>query len=170
MKWLILVLCLITSACTMGPPIKHVINGKTVVHTDKKFLGLPVATKVEEVKTKQQHLDDLAVEKATREQDLDLKTEERQSAAAFWIGVALLACAVVFVFVGYIAAGWRFWGTMAAISGALGAAFWSFEHLIPMLKWPAYCIPVAIVLWTMYKLKDFSLLDKLKKSEPGKIL
>jgi len=165
-------LCLIPLllSCTTDVPRTTKVNGSTCVQTDKRFLGVKVYTKTEEVKTKEQRLDDLEVEKEEREQELDLKTEERQSAAAFWIGLALLIAAPCCAIAGYVSSGWKFWGSLGIICGFLGIGFWSFEHLIPYLKWPAFGLVGAVILWTMWKLKDFSLMDKLKDSEPGKLL
>jgi hypothetical protein len=162
-------LCLLC-ACTTDAPRMTKVNGTTIVQTDKRLCGVKMHTTTTEVKTKEQKLDDLEIEKETREQNLDLKTEERQSAAAFWAGVVLLAFAPICVIIGYLCQGWKFWGGLSVVSGGLGAAFWSFEHLIPYLKWPAFAIGGAVVLWTMWKLKDFALVDKLKKSLPGEII
>jgi len=165
-------LCLIPllSSCTTDVPRTTKVNGSTCVQTDKRFLGMKYATETEYIKTKEQRKDDLEVEKEEREQELDLKTEERQSAAAFWIGLALLIAAPCCAIAGYVSSGWKFWGSLGIICGLLGIGFWSFEHLIPYLKWPAFGLVGAVILWTMWKLKDFSLMDKLKNSEPGKLL
>lgn len=160
----------ILAGCTSGLPQMTAINGHTVVQTHKKFLGIPVYTKTDTVKTKEQQLDDLEVDKERRETEQDLITEKRQSAAVFWIGLALMIAAPACVVIGYLSTGWKFWGTMAALSAALGAAFWGFEHLLPYLKWAAGGLIGTCVLWSMWKLKDFNLLEKLKNSEPGELL
>ena len=157
-------------SCTTDTPRVTKVNGHTVSQMDKRFIGIKVSTKTEILKTKDQKLDDLEVEKEKREQELDLQAEERQSAVAFWAGMALLAFAPICVIIGYIVSGWKFWGGLAGVSGLLGACFWSFEHLIPYLKWPAFAVAIAVPLWLMYKAKDFSLLERLKNSKEGSIL
>jgi hypothetical protein len=152
--------------CTSGRPEKFTINGHTRVQTQKKFCGVPIYTKIEEVKTTNQQLDDLDVEAKENK----LKSLERQKAAAFWIGLVLMVLAPVCIVIGYISSGWKFWGTMAVISGSLGAGFWGFEYLIPYLKWGVGGLLACVVLWTMWKVKDFSLIDRLKNSEPGRLM
>lgn len=164
---LILVTCI---GCTTDAPRMTRINGSTRVQTDHRFLGMKMRTTSETVKTKEQQLDDLEVEKVRREDDQNLKTEERQSAAAFWFGVIMFAVAAGSVFAGYICSGWKFWGGMAAVAGALGCTAWGFEHLVPHLKYGAYALAGMAVLWTMWKLKDFDLINRLKHSEAGELL
>jgi len=163
--------CLGLSSCTTDTPRMTKINGSTCVQTDTRFLRMKVHTNTEYIKTKIQQLEDLEVDKQKREQELDLKTEERQSAAAFYIGLALLIAAPGCVLIGgIINKGWTFWGTMAVLCGLLGVSFWTFEHLVPHLKWGVFGLVGAVVLWIMWKLKDFSLLERLKNSDPGKLL
>lgn len=166
MKYYLLLIGIIVTGCTTGKPDKFVINGVTRVYTPKKVLGITYATKVEEVKTKEQKLDDLDVEKKENK----IKSLERQKKAAFWIGMILLCAAPACVVIGYLTSGWKFWGSMAALSASLGCAFWGFESLLPYLKWGAGVLVGCMVLWTMWKFKDFSIVEKLKNSEPGKLL
>jgi hypothetical protein len=156
----------ILASCTTTPPVEHKVGGRVYVQTTKKCFGVPISTKTEELKTKEQKFDDLDIEKEKNK----VKTTERQKAAAFWFGVGFYLAATVFVFVGYFAKGWRFFGGAAFLSFGLGVAAWSFESIVPYLKYPAYAIGGAVVLWSMWKLKNFALLEKLKNSEKGKIL
>lgn len=169
-SFVIVLLVALLCSCTTGEPKSFVVNGVTKTHTEKKILGIPYHTQVEEHKTKEQKLDDLDVETETRKQENKLVTEERQKTAAFWGGVIFFALAVGFVFAGYFLQGWKFFGGAALVSFGLGVAAWSFESVVPYLKYPAYGIGAAVVLWTMWKLKEFNLFDKLKNSEKGKIL
>ena len=136
---LIVFLTVITlTGCTTDVPRITKIGETTIVQTDKRFCGAKINTETKEIKTKEQKLEDLEIQKKQREQDIDLDTEERQKVMAFWFGVALLGFVPVCVVLGYVLQGWKFWGGLAAISGFLGGAFWSFEHLVPFLKWPAF--------------------------------
>jgi len=164
--WLIAIMSLLIVGCTTTPPVAHVIGQRTFVQTHKKFLGIKVATVTQELKTKEQKLEDLEIENARS----DARTEERQKAAAFWFGICFFAAAAAFVFAGYFAQGWKFFGGAAAISFALGVSAWSFESVVSYLQYPAYGIAAAVVLWSMWKLKDFALLERLKNSKEGSIL
>jgi len=159
-------------SCTSDAPRITKINGTTMVQTDTRVCGIKAWTKEKEVKTKAQKLDDLDFEKAKAKQDEKLKTESRQKAAAFWFGIVCFIGAAACVVFGYVSQGWKFWGGMAGVSAALGAAAWSFEHLIPYLKWPAFGLAGVGVLWSMWKLKDFSAKKKLRalvNSVPGEL-
>jgi len=155
------------SSCTTGEPKSYKINGVTRVHTPKKICGVTYWTSTEEVKTKEQQLDDLEVDKERREQELDLQAEERQAATVFWFGTICMSCALACVIAGYLLKGWRFWGGLAALLAVIGTLSWSFEHLIPHLKWVAYGIGGVAVAWTMWKVKDFSLKEWIDKRKQG---
>lgn len=176
MRPLVLSLCLhalllgALTSCTTGKPEKFIINGKTRIHTPKKIIGITYNTVVEDVLTKEQEKDRLEIEKERREQELDLQAEERQSAAVFWIGLALVAFLPVAMAIGYVTKGWKFWGGIGVSSGILGICFWSFQHLVPYLKWGGVALVASIILWSMWKLKDFDLIEKIKNSDKGKLI
>ena len=169
MAFLIVIVTFFCS-CTTDAPRTTKVNGVTAVQTDHRFLGVKTWTKNKEMKTKEQKLDDLAVDGERRKQENKLITAERQKTAAFWGGIIFFGLAVAFVFAGYFLQGWKFFGGAALVSFCLGVASWSFESLVPYLPYLGGGIGAAVVLWTMWKLKDFNLLDKLKNSEPGKIV
>ena len=164
--WVLFMLWLVLSSCTTRPPVVTPINGHSVKQVTTEFCGIPVWTSNEDVMTTEQEIEALDVDKRKNR----IKSLERQKTAAFWIGLCLMIAAPVCVIVGYLSQGWKFWGCMAALCAALGAAFWGFESLLPYLKWALGGLISLAVLWTMWKLEDFSLIKRLKDSDKGKIL
>lgn len=161
-------LLLVLVGCSSGEPRVFSLNGITRVHTDHKIFGITYRTEIEDMKTADQQREDIELDKERDKAELDVITEKRQKTAAFWGGVVLLAGAVASVIFGYISDGWRFWGGMAAICAVSGVGAWSFEFVISYLHWIGVAILLAGILWTMWKLKDFSLNKHLKKRKEGK--
>lgn len=155
-KFLALMVLMVCAGCTTDRPVITPINGHSSVQTTHRFIGIPVWTSEDEVRTAKQAREKIELDKEKAEAELDLKTEERQAAAVFWFGAACFLAAVGCVVAGYFFHGWKFWGGMAAGAVGLGSFAWGFEHLLPYLKWPAGALIVICVLWSMWKLKDFS--------------
>lgn len=152
-----------TIGCTSDAPRMTELDDTTIVQTDTRVLGVKVATKTDVVKSQAQKMKDLDIKKAERQQDIEIRTEERQSKASFWLGVVMFAASAACVIIGYACAGWKFWGGLATICAAIASSAWMFEHLTHYLKYAAIGLAGVIVLWTMHKLKDFSVIDKIRK-------
>jgi hypothetical protein len=134
------------SSCTSDAPRIHTAGNRTVVQTDKRFLGLKVYTAQREVKSKKE-----------QEQEIEISRKKAQAALATWAGAALLGWAIVSVILGYLTRGWKFWAGMAAVSGTLGLIVWSLSHWLPYLKWAIVVVVVVGIAKTLHGTKDFSL-------------
>lgn len=159
MKWIIIILlALLTvlTGCTTDSPRLTKVNGHTVSQTDKRFLGIKVWTSENEILTADQEREKIELDKERREADLDLKAEERQSAFAFYLGAGCILAAVGCVVAGYFFKGWKFWGGLSMLCGGMGALAFGAEQTIGYLKWLVGIPVAAMVLWSMWKLKDFS--------------
>jgi hypothetical protein len=141
---------LVLFSCTTGEPRIFKVNGHTEVHTDKRFLGIPVSTDVRSIKTPEQAKADLEV-KALADQQ---RTEAKRASIALWLGALLLLTATICAVVGYLTHGWKRWGGLAALCAMLAGLCWGFVEWIVYLKWGALALPIVALGLFLYDNKD----------------
>ena len=146
----ILSVALCLAGGTTGTPRILKVNGHTRVYTEKKVLGVPYSTKVEEIKTLEQAKADIEV-KALEDQQ---RTEAKRASIALWMGAILLVAACVCTIIGYFTHGWKRWGGLALLCITCGGLCWGFVEWIDKLKWFALALPVVAVGLFLYDNKE----------------
>ena len=165
LRFILFTITVLLFSCTTDRPVVTPINGHSTVQTTHRFLGIPVWTSNDEARTAEQKREKIEIDKERREVDIDLKTEERQSFAAFVAGCTLFGLAIVGVFAGYFTQGWKFWAGFSFISSGLGMVCWQSEHVVvsPAFKWSGFALLASAVGWSMWKMKHFSFAEYRQK-------
>lgn len=127
----------------MSTPRVLKVNGHTRVYTERKLCGIVYTTVVETIKTPEQ--------KAEEDQQA---TESARATIALWGGTILLACAVTCAVIGYLTHGWKRWGGLAVLCGAMGGLCWGFVEWIEYLKWFALALPLVAIGLFLYDNKE----------------
>ena len=137
-------------SCTTGEPRVYTINGITESHTPVKFCGIPVHTRVEKHKSKEQRLDDIEVgEKAA-----EAATEAKRGTIALWIGAACLIASIGSLIAAYVSKRWKTWGGIALICGGSCAMCWGLIDWIEHMKW-LLLLPLGLLLYTLWRCRKF---------------
>jgi len=137
-------------SCTTGEPRVYTINGITESHTPVRFCGIPVHTRVEQHKTKEQRLDDIEIgEKAA-----EAATEAKRGTIALWIGAACLIASIGALIAAYVSKRWKTWGGIALILGGACSACWGLIEWIPHMKW-ILLLPASLLIYTLWRCRKF---------------
>jgi hypothetical protein len=150
MKRTLILLCLFVG-CTSVHRDTVVINGVTKSYEDKKFLGIPVWTKVGEYKSKEQKNDDLDIKK----REDQLKTQAKRGTIALWLGAAMFVLALLSAIYAYLSKGWKKFGGLSIACATLGGLCWGMVEWIPYLKWGVLGVAVFGVGLFLHDNKDF---------------